>query len=106
MGERPAAPAVNLSFTRSSDHGAERTGTGFVMLGAVFGKNYRYLNAKAMGDSYRFASTNQLALTRKNSADMLTDALSNAAWQADQLALQAAKKSSGGTTTTLVDIFA
>lgn len=72
------------------------------MLGAVFGKNYSYVPAKAAGDGFRFAATNQLALTRQASADMLDDALTNLSWQASLLAEKSSSKSYG----TLIDIFA
>jgi hypothetical protein len=71
----------------------------------VFGKNYKYANAKATGDSFRFAATNLLAVTRNNSAGMLDDALYNVAWQNSLLADKQAKAKSGYVGT-LVDIFA
>ena len=74
------------------------------MLGTVFGKNYKYGGAKSTGDSYRYAATNLLALTRKASSGMLDDALSNASWQAQLFAQKTAK--ARGTLGTVVDIFA
>lgn len=68
----------------------------------VFGNNYSYANARSSGDSYRFATTNQLALTRNNSAGMLDDALTNLAWEKSVLA----DKTSTSIYGKLVDIFA
>ena len=68
----------------------------------VFGNNYAYNAARSAGDSYRYAATNLLAVTRNNSAGILDQALTNLA---DQSALLASKSS----TTTwgkFVDIFA
>lgn len=68
----------------------------------VFGNNYSYNNARASGDSYRYAATNLLAVTRNNSAGILDQALTNLA---DQAALFA-EKSSTNPWGKFVDIFA
>ena len=70
----------------------------------VFGKNYSYANARSAGDSYRFAATNLLAVTRNNSAGMLDDAIYNASLQSSLLAEKQSKNKTWSTT--LVDIFA
>ncbi len=68
----------------------------------VFGNNYSYATARSNGDSYRFAATNQLALTRNNSASMLDDALYNLAWEQSVLADKTTTSIYGN----LIDIFA
>ena len=70
----------------------------------VFGNNYSYANARSAGDSYRFAATNLLAVSRNSSAGMLDDALTNLATQSSLLAEKQSKNKSW--TTSLVDIFA
>ena len=69
----------------------------------VFGKNYAYNNtAKSSGESFRYASTNLLAITRNNSAGILDEALNNLAFQSSLLA----EKSSTNPWGKFVDIFA